>query len=331
MQRVLVTGANGQIGSELVQALRQQDRTELVVGADLTPPSRTTSPSNGAPSASEPHEILDVRDREALREIMKTHAIDTVFHLASLLSAVGEEAPDRAWTVNAGGLKNVLDLARSIQEDEGRAVQIFWPSSIAAFGPATGQRAAQQAVLDPQTMYGVTKVSGEFLCRYYYHKYDVDVRSVRYPGLISHAAPPGGGTTDYAPEMCFAAAEGRPYTCFVEPETRLPMMYMPDALHAALALMNAPAEALSVRTSYNVGAIDFTAQALADALSERVPAFECRFAPDERQKIADSWPASVDDQPARDDWNWNPQYDLEALVDDMLKNLRVENPTSKAK
>ena len=326
MQRVLVTGANGQIGSELVQALRHRGDTERVIGADLRPPSDSSS-SNGSRETGGAHEVFDVRDRAALRGVMETHAIDTVFHLASLLSASGEQAPDRAWDVNMHGLKHVLDLAREFQENEGRAdgagnsVRVFWPSSIAAFGPATGTRAPQQAVLDPQTMYGVTKVSGELLCRYYFQKYGVDVRSVRYPGLISYAAPPGGGTTDYAPEMFYAAAEGRPYTCFVEPETRLPMMYMPDALDAALDLMDAPAEALSVRTSYNVGALSFTARELADALAARVPGFECQFAPDERQEIADSWPAAVEDRPARGDWGWNPQYDLDALTDDMLENL----------
>jgi nucleoside-diphosphate-sugar epimerase len=322
MQRVLVTGANGQIGSELVQALRRRDGVQHVVGVDLKPPPDSGGHAgNGTLATAGPHEVLDVRDREALESAMKDHAIDAVFHLASLLSASGEQAPDRAWDVNVDGLKNVLDLARDLREDEGRTVRVFWPSSIAAFGPATGTPAPQQAVLDPQTMYGVTKVSGELLCRYYFQKYGVDVRSVRYPGLVSYAAPPGGGTTDYAPEMFFAAAEGRPYTCFVTPETRLPMMYMPDALAAALDVMDAPAKALSVRTSYNVGALTFTAGELADALAAQVPGFECRFAPDERQQIADSWPAAVDDQPARHDWDWNPQYDLDALAEDMLKHL----------
>lgn len=321
MQRVLVTGANGQIGSELVEALRRRADTERVVGADLSPPS--TASSNGSATASGPHEVLDVRDREALEHAMEEHAIDTVFHLASLLSANGEKAPDRAWEVNIDGLKHVLDLARAAAENEGRRVRVFWPSSIAAFGPATGTPAPQQAVLDPQTMYGVTKVSGELLCRYYFQKYGVDVRSLRYPGLISHAAPPGGGTTDYAVDMCRAAAEGRSYTCFLKPGTRLPMMYMPDALDATLDLMDAPSDALTVRTSYNVGALSFTAAELAETLADRAPGFDCRYEPDERQQIADSWPASVEDQRARDDWGWQPQYDLGALADDMLKHLRA--------
>ncbi|PSQ81272.1 MAG: NAD-dependent epimerase [Bacteroidetes bacterium QS_8_68_15] len=330
MQRVLVTGANGQVGSELVEALRERDGPEIVVGADLeAPPAR-----NGAPGAQQgPHEVLDVRDRAALARVMRDYAVDAVFHLASLLSATGEAAPDRAWDVNTAGLKHVLDLAREFGQDDASrpSVRVFWPSSIAAFGPATGPEAPQQgAVLDPQTMYGVTKVSGEFLCRYYHRKYGVDVRSVRYPGLISHAAPPGGGTTDYAPEMCFAAAAGRAYDCFVEPQTRLPMMYMHDALRAALRVMDAPAETLSVRTSYNVGALSFSASALAEALAERAPAgFDCRFAPDpERQQIADSWPAAVHDRPARDDWGWQPRYDLDATVDDMLDHLcDADRPT----
>jgi nucleoside-diphosphate-sugar epimerase len=334
MKRVLVTGANGQIGSELVQVLREREGIETVVGADLEPPAERLS-SNGAPAESgphgHPHEVLDVRNRPALRQVMRAHSIDTVFHLASLLSATGEQAPDRAWDVNMAGLKHVLDLARDFEEEDGpsvrapRSVRVFWPSSIAAFGPATGSPAPQAAVLDPQTMYGVTKVSGELLCRYYHRKHGVDVRSVRYPGLVSHAAPPGGGTTDYAPEMCRAAAEDRAYTCFVEPQTRLPMMYMPDALDAALDLMDAPSDVLSVRTSYNVGALSFPAAELADVLAARAgPAFDCRFDPDPgRQAIADSWPADVDDQSARDDWGWQPRYDLDATVDDMLEHLRA--------
>jgi nucleoside-diphosphate-sugar epimerase len=233
-----------------------------------------------------------------------------------LLSASGEQAPDRAWDVNLGGLKNVLDLARE------RDLRVFWPSSIAVFGPSTPREdTPQQTVLDPNTMYGVTKRSGELLCRYYHHRYDVDVRSLRYPGLISYATEPGGGTTDYAVDMFRHAADGTPYTCFVRRDTRLPMMYMPDALRATLDLMEAAPNQITVRESYNVSAMTFTAEALAAAIREQVPSFRCTYTPDARQSIADAWPASVDDHCARNDWNWSPAYDLDAMTNDMLMHL----------
>jgi nucleoside-diphosphate-sugar epimerase len=312
MTNILVTGAGGQIGSDLAAALRDERPGARVLCTDLA------DDAPGALPDDLPYEPLDVRDEDRLRALMRERKIGVVYHLASLLSAVGEGAPDRTWNVNLGGLKNVLDTARDAE------ARVFWPSSIAVFGPGTPrENVPQQTVLDPQTMYGVTKVSGEMLCRYYHQRYDVDARSLRYPGLISYTAPPGGGTTDYAPRMIAAAARGEAYTCFVRPDTRLPMMYMPDAIRAALALMDAEAEALSVRTSYNVGALSFSAQELADALTERRSDFRCRFEPDERQQIADSWPASLDDEAARRDWNWQPRYDLDALTDDMLEKLPV--------
>lgn len=312
MQRLLVTGASGQIGSDLIDELRRRHGAEAVIGADLAPPA--------SPEIDGPHERLDVRDRKALEATLEEHQVKTIYHLASLLSASGEKAPDRAWEVNIEGLKNVLDLARE------RDLRVFWPSSIAVFGPATPkEQAPQETVLDPSTMYGVTKVSGELLCRYYHRKHGVDVRSLRYPGLISYKTPPGGGTTDYAVEMFYAAAEGRSYTCFVGPETRLPMMYMPDAIEAALTLMAADPDRISVRTSYNIASMSFSAEELARALEARVPDFSCRFAPDERQEIADSWPRSVDDTPAREDWGWQPAYDLERMTDEMLEKLREKH------
>ncbi len=312
MNRILVTGATGQIGSDLVDVLRRQHPPDHIVELDLKRP-----PERNGRMADRCFEVGDVRDREALDRIIRAHDVGTVYHLASLLSASGERQPDRTWDVNINGLKHVLDLARE------HDLAVFWPSSIAVFGPNTPkENTPQQTVLDPDTMYGVTKRSGELLCRYYHKRFGVDVRSLRYPGLISYAAPPGGGTTDYAVEMFHAAVQDGAYTCYLRPDTRLPMMYMPDALAAVLALMNADAEGLSVRTSYNVGAFSFAAEELAAAIRQHVPGFEVTYAPDERQQIADSWPASIDDTPARTDWTWAPDFDLDAMTQDMLAHLR---------
>jgi len=312
MNRILVTGANGQIGSELTRALRDRHTADSVVGFDLQAPGA----ANGQPP-TRPHVVGDVRNRDLLDDTVETYDIGTVYHLASLLSATGEKQPDRAWDVNLGGLKNVLDLART------HDLAVFWPSSIAVFGPSTPKHnTPQQTVLDPATMYGVTKRSGELLCRYYHRRYGVDVRSLRYPGLISHTTPPGGGTTDYAVDMFYAAAQDQSYTCFVRPDTCLPMMYMPDALRATLALMNADADALTVRDSYNVAAMSFRADALEAHIQRHLPAFACTYEPDDRQEIADAWPSTIDDSTARADWNWSPTYDLASMTDDMLAHLR---------
>ena len=312
MSRFLVTGANGQIGSELVAALRERHGPRQVVGLDLKPPPA----SNGQPREG-PFEEADVRDRAALAEVISAYDVGTVYHLASLLSATGEQQPDRTWEVNMGGLKNVLDLAR------GEGLRVFWPSSIAVFGPSTPkENTPQQTVLDPTTIYGVTKRSGELLCRYYHRRFGVDVRSLRYPGLISYKTAPGGGTTDYAVEMLRRAAEGEDYTCFLDRGARLPMMYMPDAIGATLDLMGAEGEGLTVREGYNVGAFSFTPEELAEAIRGHVPGFSCSYAPDERQQIAEAWPSSVDDGAARRDWGWAPAYDLAAMTEDMLEHLR---------
>jgi nucleoside-diphosphate-sugar epimerase len=310
MKRILVTGSNGQIGSDLVRTLRRRHGTDRVVALDVEPPAIV----NGAAARTE---VADVRDADALARVVHEHEIGAVYHLASLLSASGERKPDRAWDVNVNGLKHVLDLARE------HALRVFWPSSIAVFGPDTPKtETPQETILTPDTMYGVTKRSGELLCRYYHRRYGVDVRSVRYPGLISYLTPPGGGTTDYAVDMLQAAERGEPYTCFLRPDTRLPMMYMPDALQAIHDLMAADADALSVRTSYNVTAFSFSAEELADAIRAHCPSFTVEYAPDERQQIADSWPASIDDTTARADWDWAPSFDLDAMVADMLEHLR---------
>ena len=239
MSRILVTGANGQIGSELVEVLRERHGPSQVVRLDLKPPP---APNGRPPDA--PFEVADVRDRDALADVLTRHKVDTVYHLASLLSATGEQHPDRTWEVNLGGLKNVLDLAQT------HNLQVFWPSSIAVFGPSTPKiDTPQDTVLDPATMYGVTKRSGELLCQYYHRRYGLDVRSLRYPGLVSYKTAPGGGTTDYAVNMFTAAAEGRDYTCFLAPDARLPMMYMPDAIQATLDLMDAHTDRASLRAS----------------------------------------------------------------------------------
>jgi len=318
MSHVLVTGANGQIGSDLVDALRERHGPQHVVRLDLQPP-----PTPNGQSVDAPFEVLDVRDREGLADIVADYDIDVVYHLASLLSATGEKHPDRTWDVNMGGLKNVLDLAQ--QHD----LRVFWPSSIAVFGPSTPKTdTPQHTVLDPATMYGVTKRSGELLCQYYHRRYGLDVRSLRYPGLISYKTAPGGGTTDYAVDMYTRAADGDDYTCFLERDARLPMMYMPDAIRATLDLMNADAAALSVHDSYNVGAFSFSPEELAASLQRHVPDFSCTYAPDERQEIADAWPSSVDDTAARSDWGWAPEYDLDAMTEDMLSHLQAKETTN---
>ncbi|WP_103027468.1 NAD-dependent epimerase/dehydratase family protein [Salinibacter altiplanensis] len=320
--RILVTGANGQIGSELVEVLRERHGTGQVVGLDLNPPPMATDQPSRAPSSNAPFEVADVRNREALADVLDRHEVGSIYHLASLLSATGEQHPDRAWDVNMSGLKTILDLARSRPVEK-----VFWPSSIAVFGPTTPREdTPQNTVLDPTTMYGVTKRSGELLCRYYHRRYDLDVRSLRYPGLLSYKTAPGGGTTDYAIDMLTQAAAGRDYTCFLKPDTRLPMMYMPDAIQGTLALMDADADALSVRDSYNTGGLSFSPEELAATIQARVPSFSCSYAPDERQHIAENWPSSVNDDAARTDWGWAPEYDLEATTADMLDHLREGAP-----
>lgn len=310
---ILVTGAAGQIGSDLVTALRARHGAERVIASDLRP----------EPVGEGPFETLDVRDAERLRELLARHRVDTVYHLASLLSATGEKSPDLAWDVNLNGLRVVLDAARE------RGFKLFWPSSIAAFGPETPRESTPQStILDPTTMYGITKVAGELLCRYAAERDGVDVRSVRFPGIISYGAPPGGGTTDYAVAIFYDALESGSYTSFVRAETRLPMMYMPDAVRSILEIMDAPADSIRVRTSYNLAAMSFSVEELATEIRRHVPSFEIRYEPDFRQAIADSWPAVIDDSAARRDWGWRHEYDLPALVDDMLKNLalRVKAP-----
>ncbi len=281
---------------------------------------------NAAPHLEDnslPHEVLDVTDAQRLQEIVEQYRFDTIYHLAGLLSAKGEQNPELCWNVNVNGLRNVLELAKSY------GIKVFWPSSIAVFGPHTPKLDTPQiTVEDPSTMYGITKVTGELLCHYYAHRFGVDVRSLRLPGIISYSTPPGGGTTDFAVEIFYSALKHGTYTCFVRPETRLPMMYMPDAIAAILNLMEADPASIKVRSSYNIAAVSFSAEELVAEIQKHLPDFTCRYAPDFRQAIADSWPCAIDDSRARADWGWKHTYDLSAIVADMLAKLsqRITRP-----
>lgn len=309
MKNILVTGAFGQIGSELVPALQKTSGVEKVVAL-----AHSNAPTNFTGIM----EKGDVTDKATLERLIKTHSIDTVFHLVSLLSATGEKDPNKAWDVNMNSLKHVLDLAVE------HKLRIFWPSSIAAFGPTTPRvKTPQKTILEPTTMYGVTKVAGELLCQYYFKKFGVDVRSVRYPGLISWKAEPGGGTTDYAVAIYYEALNTGAYECFVKADTILPMMYMDDAVAGTIQLMQADASKLTVRTSYNLAAISFRADELAANIAQYLP-LTVSYNPDHRQNIADSWPQSIDDAQARADWGWQHHIDLDAMTKIMLKNLSTK-------
>ncbi len=314
MAKVLVIGAVGQIGTELTVALRKKFGGQSVIAATR----KTAFPEEIA--AGGPCEYFDVLEKEKMKEVVKKHGIETIYQLASLLSATGEKNPDAAFDINLLGLKSSLDVAR-----ECKVKKIFWPSSIAAFGPtAPHEGTPQRTVLEPTTMYGVTKVAGELLCQYYFRKYGLDIRSVRYPGLISYKAEPGGGATDYSVAIFYEAIKNRSYRCFVGPQTVLPMMYMPDAIRGTIELMGAPSERLTVRTSYNLAAISFSAMELADEVARLIPGFTCSYEPDSRQQIADSWPKSIDDSQARRDWGWKHEYDLRRMSEDMVKNLKTK-------
>lgn len=310
MKKTLVIGATGQIGSDLVPELRAKYGNENVVAV-----SRKTEPSDELKQG--PCEFADAVDKGAIETLVNKYNIDTIHHLASILSATGEKNPELAWKTNMESLKNVLDLANEYK------LRVFWPSSIAAFGPTTPRdNTPQRTVLEPGTMYGVTKVAGELLCNYYFNKYDVDVRSIRYPGIISYKALPGGGTTDYAVAIFYEALEKKKYTFFVNENTVLPMMYMPDAIRGTIELMEADSSKIKVRTSYNFAGISFSAKELAEEVKKHIPEFEDSYEPDFRQKIADSWPKSIDDSEARADWGWKHEYDLAKMTADMLGKLR---------
>lgn len=305
---ILVTGALGQIGSELVNALRARYGEGAVIASDIRMPPRGTDG---------PFEFVDCTNLRSLQEVIRRNNIGTIYHLAALLSAVAESKPQVAWDINMGGLYRVLEVAR-----ENRC-SVFFPSSIGAFGPGTPpDRTPQDTVQRPTSMYGVTKVAGELLCDYYFHRFNVDARGVRFPGLISHGAPPGGGTTDYAVEIFYEAIRHRHYTCFLEPDTRLDMMYMPDAMKASIEVMEVDPSRLVHRNAFNITAMNFTPEELAAEIRKHISDFVIDYQIDPvRQALADSWPNSLDDSAAREEWGWEPEYDLSSMVEDMLENL----------
>jgi nucleoside-diphosphate-sugar epimerase len=312
VRRILVTGALGQIGSELVPALRSRLGADDVVASDIR------MPASGSPINDGPFHKVDCTSQRQIQEAVRRYDVDTVYHLASLLSAVAEERPQMAWDVNMGGLYRVLEVAR-----ENRCA-VFVPSSIGAFGPSTPKDGTPQDTLQrPTSMYGVTKVAGELLCDYYHTRFGVDARGVRYPGIISHVAPPGGGTTDYAVEIYYDAIRHGRYTCFLKRDTRLDMMYMPDAVKGAIEIMEADASRLVHRNAFNLAAMNFTPEEAAAAIRVHVPDFTISYQVDPvRQGIANSWPNSIDDTAAREEWGWKPDYDLASMTADMLQQLR---------
>ncbi len=307
--KILIIGANGQIGTELAMALAQRHGNDAVVTSDLATQGRVPGLV---------HEVLDVTSALALRCVVERHSITQIYQLAAALSATGEQKPVWAWDLNMKGLLNVLELARTH-----RLERVFWPSSIAAFGPTTPQDdTPQQTVMEPATVYGISKLAGEGWCRWYHANHGVDVRSLRYPGLISWKTPPGGGTTDYAVDIFHSALRYGRYTCFLEPDQALPMMYMPDALRATIELMEAPPECIRERGSYNLAGVSFTPAQIAAHITQHLPDFRIDYVPDFRQGIASSWPHSLDDRQARQDWGWKSRYDLPEMVEDMLYHLR---------
>lgn len=308
---ILIIGACGQIGTELTMELRQRYGNEKVIASDIR---------EGGDSlmASGPFEILDATNYAAIEDVVMHYEIDEVYLMAAMLSATAEKFPMRAWNLNMNSLFNVLNLAK-----EGKISKIFWPSSIAVFGPNTPKENTQQnTIMEPSTVYGISKQSGERWCEYYFKKYGVDVRSVRYPGLISWKTMPGGGTTDYAVEIYHEALQKGEYECFLDKGTKLPMMYMDDAIRATIDLMESPAERVKVRSSYNLAGMSFTPEDMVESIQKHIPEFKISYAPDFRQQIADSWPSSIDDSPAKEQWGWEPRFNLDDTTTEMLENLR---------
>ena len=310
MGKILVIGAGGQLGTELTKALAEKYGNNAVIASDFQDAVKQKFNYCG-------FETLNVMDKAALALIVETHRISQIYHLAAILSAAGEKNPLHAWDLNMVGLLNVLEVAKTYKVDK-----VFWPSSIAVFGPHTiHEQTPQQTFKDPNTVYGISKLAGEHWCEYYYNTYGVDVRSIRYPGLIGYKSLPGGGTTDYAVDIYHKAALSQKFTCFLKEETYLPMMYMDDAINATLQLMDAAKESLSIRTSYNISGMSFSPKEIYQSILAFYPNFEIEYQPDFRQQIADSWPNSIDDSVARKDWNWKPAYDLSSMTATIVKNL----------
>ncbi|OYU53947.1 MAG: NAD-dependent epimerase [Chitinophagaceae bacterium BSSC1] len=309
--KILVIGACGQIGVELTLALRKIYGSANVVASDLRE-------ENELLKGTGPYVSMDVMNKEMLHVQVIRQNITQIYLLAAILSATGEKNPNLAWHLNMQGLLNVLDIAREEHLDK-----VYWPSSIAVFGPTSPkQNCPQQTVIEPTTVYGISKYAGEFWCNYYHQRYGVDVRSIRYPGLISYKSAPGGGTTDYAIEIYLEALAEKKYKCFLREDSYLPMMYMPDAIRATMELMHAPANQISVRTSYNISGMSFSPKEIAASIQKSIPDFQLTCEPDYRQAIADSWPQSIDDSVANQDWGWKPEYDLDKMTLDMIENLK---------
>jgi nucleoside-diphosphate-sugar epimerase len=310
MGKILVIGAGGQLGTELTKALAEKYGNENIIATDFQDAVKDKFTYCR-------FETLNVMDKAALASIVETHSVTQIYHLAAILSAAGEKNPLQAWDLNMVGLLNVLEIAKSHKIEK-----VFWPSSIAVFGPNTIQeQTPQQTFKDPNTVYGISKLAGEHWCEYYYNTYGVDVRSIRYPGLIGYKSLPGGGTTDYAVDIYHKAALSEKFTCFLDKDTYLPMMYMDDAINATLQLMDADKESLSIRTSYNISGMSFSPKEIYESILAFYPNFEIEYQPDFRQQIADSWPNSIDDSVARKDWNWKPAYDLSSMTATIVKNL----------
>jgi nucleoside-diphosphate-sugar epimerase len=305
---ILILGSGGQIGTELLTALRKNYGNDAVIASDIKEGNDPLGP----------YEVINVLDKDRIFEVVQKYKVTQVYLLAAMLSATAEKFPEKGWQLNMESLFHVLNLAK-----EKHIQQVYWPSSIAAFGPTTPKTdTPQHTITEPSTVYGISKLTGELWCEWYFKKHGVDVRSLRYPGLISYTAPPGGGTTDYAVDIFHQALKTKTYECFLSAGTRLPMMYMPDAIRATIEIMQAPAQNVQLRSGYNLAAFSFTPAEIAHEIRQRIPDFQVTYQPDFRQAIADSWPQSIDDSAARKDWNWKPAFKLNEMVEDMLTNLQ---------